>query len=631
LKKFSVSFLSAVLMLSMVFSTSVFAASGETQTTAWDALKGLFSGTVTTEATSDMGVSYRAHIQDVGDYPTDGTWVSGPTQIGTPGLCRRIEGVEIKLTGDIPAGAKIVYNLHVQDYGWLGNVDDPTSWQEGPNYAGTRAECKRIEAIQIELLYADGTKLDGYSVQYSGHVENVGDVAAVADGKQLGTVGASQRLECLKIQIVQSSNLSAYNTTLAAVKEADYTTASWATYQKVVAANVVTLANTQAKIDVATEAIKKAQIDLVKLADLTKYNAAVNAVTEDQVKSGWTTYKAVLDANVVTNQNTQLEIDNATAKILSAQKSLVLYSDMTAFNKAIALYVKYGADAANAPYTAATWNAYTAQCELYGTLKDGVWEYDVVSKNSSQATVDAAEDYISAAADKLVKTTDLTAFNAAKAIKITDGPYTTTSFEAYAKDAVVVYITGLTTDALKSSTQAVVDSYTDTLVSLQKKLLVLGSNTTKYDAALALVKQADYTTVSWATYQTVVINNAVTSNSAQAVVDAATATVLEAQKSLIYAAAYVVANGKINSANFEVQNVNDNILTRAKELMTANGLDTSKYLVTFTRVDAGTAVINPATGLITNVGTGTATVTFTITPIDGSAAATTANVVLVLI
>jgi len=463
-------------------------------------------------------------------------------------------------------------------------------------------------------------------------VKTVGEGAAVADGNHRGTVGASQRLECLKVQIVQSTNLTAYNNALAAVKEADYTTASWAAYQKVVAANVVTLANTQAKIDVATAAITAAQKDLlVKLADMTKYNAAVSAVTEDQVKSGWATYKAVLDANVVTNQNTQLEIDNATAKILSAQKSLVRYSDMTEFNKAIALYIKYGANAENAPYTAATWNAYTTQCELYGTLKDGVWEYDVVSKNSSQATVDAAEDYISAAADKLVKTTDLTAFNAAKAIKITDGPYTTTSFEAYTKDAVVVYITGLTTDALKSSTQAVVDSYTDTLTSLQKKLLVLGSNTTKYDAALALVKQADYTTVSWATYQTVVTNNAVTANSAQAVVDAATATVLEAQKSLIYSAAYVVANGKINSASFEVQNVNDNILTRAKELMTANGLDTSKYLVTFTRVDTGAAVINPATGLITNVGTGTATVTFTITPIDGSSAATTANVVLVLI
>ncbi|MBC3889174.1 hypothetical protein GH810_12705 [Acetobacterium paludosum] len=629
MKKITVSILSSMLMFSMIFSTSAFAAADETQTSA--VASGILTNGVATEATSNMGVQYRAHIQDVGDYPTDGTWVIGPTQIGTPGLSRRIEGVELQLTGDIPAGAKIVYNLHVQDYGWLGNIDDPTTWQEGPNFAGTRAERKRIEAIQIELLYADGTKLDGYSVQYSGHVENIGDVAAVADGQKLGTVGASQRLECLKVQIVQTTSLAAYNTALAAVKEADYTTASWSAYQKVVTANVVSLANTQAKVDVATAAITAAQKDLVKLSNLTAYNKATAAITEDQVKSGWTAYKAVLDANVVTNQNTQKAVDDATAKIVAAQKSLDLYAEMTEFNKAINLYVTYGADAANAPYTEATWNTYTTQCELYGTLKDDVWVYDVISKNSTQATVDAATTYINSAVAKLVKTTDLTAFNAAKMIKITDGPYTTASFDTYSKDPVVVYLNGLTSNALKSSTQAVVDSYTDTIISLQKKILVLGSDISKYNEALALVKQADYTTVSWSTYQTVVSTNTVTANNAQAVVDAATATVLTAQNNLIYSAAYVVAKGNINSASFEVQSVNDNILTRAKELMTANELDTSKYLITFTRVDTtGTAVINPTTGLITNVGTGTATVTFTITPVDGSAAATTANVVLVL-
>jgi len=615
----------------MVFSASVFAADDQTQTSALDSFLGLFTNEAATEVTSAMGVEYRAHIENVGDYPLEaGTWVTGPTQIGEKGLSRRIEGLELQLTGDIPAGAKIVYNLHVQDYGWLGNIDDPTSWQVGPNYAGTRGESKRIEAIQIELLYADGTKLDGYTVQYSGHAQNVGDLATVADGKMLGTVGASQRLECLSVKIVQTTSLTAYNTALAAVKEADYTTASWSAYQKVVAANVVTLANTQAKVDIATAAITAAQIDLVKLSDLTAYNKAVAAITEDQVKSGWAAYKAILDANVVTNQNTQKEVNDATAKIAAAQKNLDLYAQMTEFNKAIAVYVTYGADAANAPYTEATWNVYTTQCELYGTLKDGAWAYDVISKNSTQATVDAATAYINGTVAQLVKTVDLTAFNAAKAIKITDGPYTTTSFEAYSKDSVVVYISGLTADALKNSTQAVVNSYTDTLISLQNKILVLGSDIAKYNATLALVKQADYTTVSWSTYQTVVAANTVTENNAQAVVDAATATVLEAQKSLIYSAAYVVANGNINSASFELQSVNDNILTRAKELMTTKGLDTSNYLITFTRVDKGSAVINPTTGLITNIGTGTATVTFTVTPIDGSAAATTVNVVLVL-
>ena len=109
----------------------------------------------------------------------------------------------------------------------MADVNDPTTWQEGPAYAGTRAESKRIEAIQIELLYADGTKLDGYSVQYSGHVQNVGDVAAVADGKELGTVGAGQRLEGLKVQIVQSASLVKYNAALAAVTQTDSLAFCW--------------------------------------------------------------------------------------------------------------------------------------------------------------------------------------------------------------------------------------------------------------------------------------------------------------------------------------------------------------------------------------------------------------------
>jgi len=63
--------------------------------------------------------------------------------------------------------------------------------------------------------------------------------------------------------IVYPSDLSAYNTALATVVEVDYTPASWATYQSVVSANVVTGANTQGEVDTATSNITTAQGDLV--------------------------------------------------------------------------------------------------------------------------------------------------------------------------------------------------------------------------------------------------------------------------------------------------------------------------------------------------------------------------------
>lgn len=60
------------------------------------------------------------------------------------------------------------------------------------------------------------------------------------------------------------ADLTAYNEALAAVRENDYTEESWEKYQKVVEANVITAKNTQAEVDAATAAIKKAQDDLVR-------------------------------------------------------------------------------------------------------------------------------------------------------------------------------------------------------------------------------------------------------------------------------------------------------------------------------------------------------------------------------
>lgn len=247
MKKISASLFTIIMMLLMVGSSNVFA-----------------------NDASAMGVEYRAHIQDVGNYPTDGTWVQGSDQIGTPGLGRRIEGVSIKLTGDIPAGAKIVYNLHIQDYGWICDVNDPSTWQEGPHFAGTIGESKRIEAIQIKLLDASNHQLAGYSVQYSGHVQDVGDVAMVADGSKLGTVGASQRLECLKVSIVKVADVVPFYQALGAAEEImankdDYTPASVAALEKAVHDNPLPDSPTQAAVDAAAKAINEAVANVIKL------------------------------------------------------------------------------------------------------------------------------------------------------------------------------------------------------------------------------------------------------------------------------------------------------------------------------------------------------------------------------
>ncbi|MBC3887391.1 hypothetical protein GH810_03590 [Acetobacterium paludosum] len=283
MKKISVSVFTIIMMLLMVLSSNVFA-----------------------NDASAMGVEYRAHIQDVGNYPTDGTWVQGSNQIGTPGLSRRIEGVSIKLTGEIPAGAKIVYNLHIQDYGWICDVNDPSTWQEGPNFAGTTHQSKRIEAIQIKLLDASNQQLAGYSVQYSGHVQDVGDVAMVADGSILGTVGASQRLECLSVGIVKVADFGSYYQALGAAEKIiqtkdDYTSDSVAALEKAVKDHPLSDSSTQAAVDAATKAITEAQAKLVK---------ATTDVTAPEISELGVTFIAAVGADEETIGYTVTDADS---------------------------------------------------------------------------------------------------------------------------------------------------------------------------------------------------------------------------------------------------------------------------------------------------------------------------------
>lgn len=188
MKKSTLSMISAMTILSLSFSTSVFAASDQATT---------ISTTTTTAVSNSIGVEYRGHIQNTGDYPLDNAWIQGPTELGTEGQGLRLEGFWIELTGTVPENAHIEYQVHVQNEGWL-------DWVSDGEFAGTRDKSQRIEAIRIRLVDDDGNALSGYSVEYRGHIQDQGDTDWVADGAELGTTGLSRRLEALEIQILQT-------------------------------------------------------------------------------------------------------------------------------------------------------------------------------------------------------------------------------------------------------------------------------------------------------------------------------------------------------------------------------------------------------------------------------------------
>lgn len=93
------------------------------------------------------------------------------------------------------------------------------------------------------------------------------------------------------------ADLTAYYKALAAVEEADYTSDSWAVYKKVVEANVVTVENSQAEVDAATAAIVAAQANLVKKEEKPEPVLATIDVIQANVVLGYDKIKVTLNVD----------------------------------------------------------------------------------------------------------------------------------------------------------------------------------------------------------------------------------------------------------------------------------------------------------------------------------------------
>ncbi|MBC3889173.1 hypothetical protein GH810_12700 [Acetobacterium paludosum] len=522
---------------------------------------------------STIGVEYRGHVQDYGDSPTDGSWVQSDNQLGTTGESKRIEGFSIRLTGTIPAGASIRYNVHIENEGWQNNPDNITNtynWKKDGDFAGSEGKSQRVEAIEIVLVDAYGNTLPDYSVQYMVHGENYGwNQGWKADGEIAGTVGLSLRLESIKIKVVEtnvdlaaykaalavvnkdnytvdswavyqqvvdanvmtgdntkdeikaatakivaaqrqlarSKNLAAYNTALTAAKEADYTPDTWAVYQVVVDDNVVTLNNTQTEIDAATAEILLAQKDLQKKVNVTEYYSVLAAVREaDYTTDSWAAYQKIVAANVVSEANTQVDVDAATAKIIAGQKNMVKKFDFRAYNALL--------DAAKEEnYTTVSWGIYQL-----------VVNANVMTENDTQTAIETAIKNIKAAQIKLVKAGDVSTYDLVVAAA-NKADYTTVSWAIYQKVLDVNKVT-------KNNTQTEIDAATTKILAAQPKLVPIG-DMSDYTAALAKAKKAENTSASWAIYQKVLDANIVTAASGQTAIDAATAKIVAAQPKLV--------------------------------------------------------------------------------------------------
>ena len=165
---------------------------------------------LTGSAASDYNVYYCVHVQSYGWL----NWAKNDEMAGTAGYAKRLEGIRIVvLPKDEPApvpvsGAvasfisndgsstigsndyKLLYNTHVQTYGWQDWVGDGMT-------AGTSGQSKRLEGMHILL---QDQEVSG-SIQYRTHVQGIGWQDWVSDGAMAGTSGQAKRLEALQIRL----------------------------------------------------------------------------------------------------------------------------------------------------------------------------------------------------------------------------------------------------------------------------------------------------------------------------------------------------------------------------------------------------------------------------------------------
>ena len=133
-------------------------------------------------------MSYRTHIQTFG---WENTWRQNGMMSGTSGKAKRLEGIEIKVSGN--SGIGIQYTTHCQSYGWL-------PWSANGDMNGTQGEAKRLEAIKIQLT---GSDKDKYDVYYRVHAQSYGWLGWAANGAPAGTAGYAKRLEGIQIVVVK--------------------------------------------------------------------------------------------------------------------------------------------------------------------------------------------------------------------------------------------------------------------------------------------------------------------------------------------------------------------------------------------------------------------------------------------
>lgn len=120
----------------------------------------------TTQEVSKPELTYRSHVQNDG-------WQEEKQEsemAGTTGESKRIEAISVGLENNTYQG-NLEYRSQIQNKGWESNWTKADSVSSVNHYSGTQGEAKRLEAIQIRLT---GELANHYNVLYRAHVQGYG-------------------------------------------------------------------------------------------------------------------------------------------------------------------------------------------------------------------------------------------------------------------------------------------------------------------------------------------------------------------------------------------------------------------------------------------------------------------------
>ncbi len=139
-------------------------------------------------------INYRTHVQSYGWQ----NWCVNGALAGTVGRAKRLEAIQIMMVDDSVSGG-VRYTANVQSYGWLGDLEDQSTWNKDGEMCGTAGQQKRLEAICIDLY---GEMAEHYDIYYRVHAQSYGWLNWASNGAPAGTAGYAKRLEGIQIVVV---------------------------------------------------------------------------------------------------------------------------------------------------------------------------------------------------------------------------------------------------------------------------------------------------------------------------------------------------------------------------------------------------------------------------------------------